>query len=108
MSRIYCNEGWQFTPEFQEAIVHEDCRCPMEEVRIPHTCKELPFHYFHEDAYQMLSGYRKTLFAEPEWEGKSIVITFEGVAHRAVLYVNGKEVLTHNTGYTAFSFDLTE
>ena len=72
MSRIYCNEGWQFTPEFQEAIVHEDCRCPMEEVRIPHTCKELPFHYFHEDAYAG-SDIDLYLYGLNEEEGKYLL-----------------------------------
>ena len=67
MSRIYCNEGWQFTPEFQESIVYEDCRCPMEEVRIPHTCKELPFHYFHEDII-----YRRITF-RPRQGGKNYI-----------------------------------
>ena len=31
------------------------------------SCKELPFHYFDEELYQMVSGYRRKIFAPKNW-----------------------------------------
>lgn len=58
----------------------------------PHTTKELPFHYFDEHEYQKLSCYKKKLYGEKTWEGKVVLLTFDGVAHDGIVYVNGKKV----------------
>ncbi len=109
MSRIYLNEGWKFTSEFEKELLDENFDdSVLETVRIPHTVKELPYHYFDESKYQMVSGYRRVLFVPNEWENKRILFTCEGSAHESVLYVNGKEVWKHSCGYTAFSVDITE
>ncbi|MBQ1407304.1 MAG: glycoside hydrolase family 2 protein [Eubacterium sp.] len=105
--RIYLNDGWYFTEEFTEELLfrNTDGLVP---VRVPHTVKELPYHYFDESEYQMLSGYVRTLYAEPEWEGGRVLLTFEGAAHEASLYVNGQPAGTHRCGYTAFTSDISE
>ena len=62
MERLYWNNDWKFAETWEEAM--KEAVYPeneMEDVRLPHTCKELPYHYFDEHAYQMLCGYR-TLF----------------------------------------------
>ena len=77
-------------------------------VRIPHSCKETPFHYFDESEYQMVSGYRKIMFVPKGWERKLIFLTFEGIAHLSEVYVNGILVGTHSCGYTAFTLDVSD
>ena len=57
MSRIYINHDWQFAPQFSEALLGEGME-NLESVRLPHTCRELPYHYFSESEYQMVCGYR--------------------------------------------------
>ncbi len=107
MERIYLNEDWFFTEEFKDEILAKDYDAEaMTKVRLPHTCKELPFNYFDEKDYQMVSGYRHVLFAPEEWAGKSVLFTCEGAGHETVLYVNGQAVLKHSCGYTAFTVDL--
>ena len=106
--RIYLNENWLFTDQFQDKMT-----CPeypeetLQPVRIPHACKETPFHYFDESLYQMVSGYRRHLNVPADWQGKRILLTFEGAAHDSTVWCNGRKVGEHHCGYTAFTLDLT-
>ena len=109
MNRIYVNNDWQFAYDFDENLHNpEFYSSKIESVRIPHTTKELPFNYFSEDEYQTISGYRKTLYAEPEWQGSRVLLTFEAVAHYAEVFLNGKKVGEHYSGYTAFTLDISD
>lgn len=108
MGRVYLNDGWKFTEEFSELLFYSgiDDR-EMIDVRLPHTCKELPYNYFDEKDYQMVCAYRRTLRVQESWKGKTILFTCEGAAHESVLYINGQEVCKHSCGYTAFTVDIT-
>ena len=109
MNRIYVNNNWQFIYDFDERLHNGEFFCSeMKIVRLPHTTKELPFNYFSEEEYQTLSGYRKTIYAEPEWQGKRVLLTFEGVAHYAEVFLNGEKIGEHYSGYTAFTLDLSD
>ena len=108
MSRIYLNDKWGFTEVFTDDLCKVDADVSvLQEVRLPHTCKELPYNYFDESLYQMVSGYRRVLHAPKEWEGKVVYFTCEGAAHEANLYINGTLVATHSCGYTAFTVDIS-
>ena len=106
--KIFLNEGWQFTPKYTDDLNEVSVSTDrLVDVRIPHTVKETPFHYFDESIYQMVSGYRRVLHAEKEWEGKRVLLTFDGVGHGAYVYLNGELVAEHHNGYTAFTAELT-
>ena len=107
--RIYLNEGWKFSEEFDSSMTGTECdESILTEVRIPHTTKEVPFHYFDENEYQMLCGYRRILHMDESLENKTILITFEGIGHDSELFVNGESVYAHHCGYTAFTVDITK
>lgn len=106
--RRYINRGWQYNKVFDEQMLSMTYKGEMNMVEIPHTCKTTSYDYFDESEYQMVSGYRKVFVPEDSWKGKKLLLTFEGVAHEATLYINGKQVAYHNTGYTAFTTDITE
>lgn len=107
--RQYINDNWVFTEQFSDGLIQEmGMASQMEPVRIPHTCKETPFHYFDEHIYQMVSGYQRMLYAEEDWEGKAVLLTFDGVGHDSTVYLNGEEIGRHHCGYTAFTLDLSE
>ena len=109
MNRIYVNNNWQFIYNFDERLYNGEFFCSgMKIVRLPHTTKELPFNYFSGEEYQTVSGYRKTIYAEPEWQGKRVLLTFEGVAHYAEVFLNGEKIGEHYSGYTAFTLDLSD
>ncbi len=108
--RIDLNNDWLWSPEFVPEMTgpvfsNED---KMEQVRIPHTVKVTPLNYFDDKDYQMVSCYRRTFDAPSDWKGKKISVTFDAVAHEAEVYINGKLVIKHSCGYTAFTADLTD
>ena len=106
--KIYLSEDWLFNENFQEGMTATEYpEETLQPVRIPHTCKETPFHYFDESLYQMVSGYRRHLHIPTEWQGKRILLTFEGAGHDSTVYLNGNKVGEHHCGYTAFTVDLS-
>ena len=107
--RIYLNDGWKFSEVYEEGMCYPAYdESQMTNVRLPHTCKELPFHYFDEEMYQMVSGYRKGLQVPEDWAGRRVILTFEGVAHECEVFINGKKAYEHHCGYTAFSVDISD
>ena len=62
VQRVYLNNDWGFTEKYSEELLQPNYdESVLENVRLPHTCKETPFHYFDEHIYQMVSVYRKVL-----------------------------------------------
>lgn len=107
--RLYLNDDWLFTEQFEDSLVAPEYpENTLQPVRLPHTCKETPFHYFDESLFQMVSGYRRHLLIPKNWQGKRILLTFEGAAHDSTVFCNGKKVGEHHCGYTAFTVDLTD
>lgn len=107
--RFYLNDDWLFTEQFEDSLAAPEYpENTLQPVRLPHTCKETPFHYFDESLYQMVSGYRRHLQIPADWQGKRILLTFEGAAHDSTVFCNGKKVGEHHCGYTAFTVDLTD
>lgn len=107
--RIYMNDGWRFTEHFSEKLTEAGFDdSALEIVRLPHTCREVPFHYFDEEIYQMVSGYRRVLSAPESWKGKRVLLTLEGAAHASEVFLNGEKVGEHRCGYTAFTLDVSK
>ena len=107
--RFYLNDDWLFTEQFEDSLAAPEYpENTLQPVRLPHTCKGTPFHYFDESLYQMVSGYRRHLLIPKDRQGKRILLTFEGAAHDSTVFCNGKKVGEHHCGYTAFTVDLTD
>ena len=79
-----------------------------DEVRLPHTCVELPFNYFNETSYQHVFVYEKTFAASNDWEGREVSVVFEGAMANARVLLNNAAIATHSDGYTPFSTRLNE
>ena len=105
-NRLYLDRDWDYVDVFDEKYISEAIQNG-EVVTIPHTVAITPYDYFDEEVYQKIVAYQKHLFGDPSWEGKKLILTFEGAAHKADVYVNGKHTITHENGYTAFSIDVT-
>ena len=100
MSRYYLNNDWSF---------RFDINSPDSvSVRIPHTVKETPYHYFSENEYQTVCEYKTNIYAPIDWSISSIRLTFEGVAHYAEVFINGEKVGEHSCGYTAFTIHIED
>ena len=105
--RIYIDRDWTYAGEFSADMVFH----PMtggEKVSLPHSTAITPLHYFVEHIYQKVAGYQRIIFGEEAFAGKDVYITFEGAAHEATVYLNGKELFVHRNGYTAFTILLSD
>ena len=97
--------GWQVAESWSEEFLSGAGEA--EDVRLPHTVRELPLHYAGPEDYEMLCGYRRVLHIPAEYEGKRLFLQFDGAAHIASVFVNGRETVTHRCGYTAFRVEIT-
>ena len=113
MERINLNDGWLWTPKFQAElcspkIKNAALKKSLQKARLPHSVAVTPYNYFKCDDYQMLSGYRREFKTQASWKNRRVFVTFLAAAHKADVYLNGKLLGTHSSGYTAFKFELTK
>jgi len=99
--RIELNRDWMFTENFADTGAARP-------VSLPHTCRETPYDYFDESAYQMVCGYRRTIAAPESWAGRRVFLCVGAAGHSAEVYCNGTLVGEHRCGYTAFRVELTD
>ncbi len=52
--------------------------------------------------------YQTSVWIPRGWQGRRIVLHFESATHRATVWVNDVEVVSHEGGYTPFEADITE
>jgi len=52
--------------------------------------------------------YQTTGWVPRGWDGRRIVLHFESATHRATVWVNDVEVVSHEGGYTPFEADVTD
>ena len=105
--RIFLNDNWQFSGVYEEAMLTPEFDASgMEQVRLPHSTVEMPFHYFDEQMYQMVCAYRRVFTPDQAWQGKHVFLTVEAAGHAAQVFCNGVCVGEHHCGYTAFTVDL--
>lgn len=102
--KTFLNDGWQFYKQWSEDIFK---RQKGEAVRIPHSNVVMPLNCYDEKIYQFECGYKRNLYLKST-AGKTYLLTFEGVAHFAEVFVNGVSVATHACGYTAFTVDISD
>ena len=103
----HLNFDWKFGP-FQEEHLNGIGYDTFNPVDIPHNAVDIPFHNFNEQMTLSVFTYVKTLDIPVEMKGKTLRLHFEGVAHRANVYVNLKHVKEHLGGYTPFEVDISE
>ena len=105
MLRSLCS-GWEFTENWSESFAA--FQGPAEEVRLPHGVRPLPLNYASPEDYEMVCGYRRRLDVPAEAAGKRLFLQFDGAAHIAEVWVNGRFACSHRCGYTAFRAEITD
>lgn len=105
--QILWNRGWKFMHGYFPDAVGEDFDdSKWYDISLPHS---FGIPYFMEKEFYVGNGcYRKRLYIEKEWQGRQILLEFQGVFQEAEIYVNGRLTGTHKGGYTAFVIDLTQ
>ncbi len=77
-----------------------------ETVHLPHTPRIEPKEF--KTHWQGLCWYRRSFLLAPEMKGKKVFIKFESVMQQATVWVNGREITTHDGGYLPFTIDIGE
>src|SRR6476469_5562839 len=52
--------------------------------------------------------YQRTVWIPRGWDGRRIVLHFESATHRATVWIDDVEVVSHEGGYTPFEADITD
>ena len=106
MRKVYLNYGWYFKEKFEEKDLVLNNYEGFIEVDLPHTNKEVPLNNFDQSISFFVSIYKKKINIESL--EKDNILVFEGVGHKADIYVNGHLVFSHYCGYTEFKVNLNE
>lgn len=93
------NKDWTF-------IYHDGTA---QKVDIPHTWNALDGQDGGDDYWRGTCTYQKVFFS-PEFdrENQRVYLEFAGVNASAKVILNGKEIMTHDGGYSTFRADITE
>lgn len=75
------------------------------DINLPHSFNSA---YFGTGQWYIGYGwYRKYFDVGEDWKGKRVFVEFEGAFRDAEVFVNGKPIGHHQSGYTGFSYDIT-
>jgi beta-galactosidase len=98
MIQVGFNENWIFCRKGETSAVNVTLPhdAMIGEKRRPDCESGSAGAYFPGGIYQ----YKKTFVAEREWQGKQILIEFEGVYQNAVISINGTQIGQIVYGYT--------
>ena len=108
------NEGWKFNLGDVNGVQNMGYNdAAWKDITIPHDFSIFQnFTSSGEAESGYLPGgtgwYRKTFTLPESFEGKTILLNFDGVYSDAYVYVNGTQVGEHHYGYTAFAFDISD
>ena len=103
------NFEWQFKANVSKDYQNElNISEGYVEVDLPHSVQNLPYNYFSEKDYQFISCYKKVIRVLPSMLKKDLFLVCEGIAHSCKIYVDDKEVFSHEGGYDEFRVNLTE
>lgn len=107
-STKFINDDWIFTRGFDKAYTSEyQCGEMWQKVLLPHSYMLLPTNYIDKAHYLGVATYQRIIELS-DIKDKRVVIVFEGVAHKAEIFVNGEYIGEHKGGYTAFEIDITK
>lgn len=117
---INLNGDWKFTPVTDQKpnnnhnVIESDiplyCHPKLNrrnwlDVQVPGCWEKISEKY---SMYEGVAWYYKQVELENITEKTLVKLVFKGVNYRATVYVNGKYVGVHESGYTEFSFDISE
>ncbi|PKL16012.1 MAG: hypothetical protein CVV49_18515 [Spirochaetae bacterium HGW-Spirochaetae-5] len=103
------NFGWLYKNDFKPEYIKKGFNAKgFTPVSIPHTNIEIPYNYFDEEIYAFESCYLRKIKIPADYKGKDIFLCFEGAAHYARVYLNGKLLKEHKGGYSGFEVKLND
>jgi len=106
IQKVWYEELRKFAPDgFHEPGFNDSSWA---DIRVPgywETQKFSPPTWWQPD--ETVGYYRRTFSVPEAWRGKQVRLRFEGVNNSAQVWVNGREVGFHESGFTMFEYDVT-
>lgn len=100
------NYNWKFLPDFKEEYLKKLPHA--ETINIPHSVKRLPYNYFNEEDYQIISTYEKEFNVEEDIKDKIVILTFDAFMLKAKIFLNGNDLGEHISGYVKVKIDVSK
>jgi len=82
--------------------------CEIEAISLPHTWNKVDGQDGGNDYYRGTCRYTKKIAKSDLPAGEQIYLEFEGANASATVFVNGKEVGSHDGGYSTWRVNITE
>ncbi len=102
------NEGWRFLRGDAlgaEGVAFDDAAWQV--VCAPHSVELTPAEASGGRNYQGPCWYRKHFSVPADMKGKQVMVHFEAIMGKQLIYVNGRKVKEHLGGYLPITIDLT-
>ena len=101
------NFNWKFIPDFKNEYLTE---LPKEakEINIPHNAVEVPYNYFDESSYQILSTYEKEFDVDNYDSNRLYFLRFEAFMFKARIYLNEIDLGEFISGYIPVEIEVTQ
>ena len=101
------NFDWKFVGDYKEDYLNNLPNSSVQ-INIPHCAKEVPYNYFNEKDYQIISTYEKCFDVEENIADKVIKLVFDGFMLKAKIYLNNQYLGEYISGYVKAEIDVTE
>ena len=102
------NQNWHYSRLTNRTMVERNYDdAAFQQVTLPHSNVNLPWHQFDQRSYQFVCVYRRELRLPPDFAARRVFIDFEGGMASSTLWLNGVRVGIYKGGYTPFCFELT-
>ena len=101
------NFNWKFIPDFKSEYLN---KLPKEAINVdlPHNAVEVPYNYFDEKSYQIISTYEKCFDVDNFDKARHYFIRFEAFMFKARIYFNDVDLGEHISGYIPVELDVTK
>ncbi len=101
------NFNWQFVSDYKEEYLNKFPNSS-ETINIPHCAKEVPYNYFNEKDYQIISTYQKVFDVEQPIKDKVVKLIFDGFMLKVKIYLNNEFLGKFISGYVKVTIDVTK
>jgi beta-galactosidase len=99
-------QDWQFAKGDEQSEGQPPSNLAWQKVSLPHTPQIEPMVVNNQ--WQGIAWYRKTIKAQPQWQGNKVFLRFEAAMNYAQVWLNGELLGSHMGGYLPFTFDLSD
>lgn len=100
------NFDWKYKDTFNPDYISHGIKDGVS-IDIPHTVKEVPYNYFNEKDYQIISSYEKVFDMEDDIVDKVIILRFDAFMLKARIYLNEEMLGFYQSGYVPVEIDVT-